>query len=79
MANKEPDLPFRWNILGGDRTGSLPEGIDHDPAHVDELAECATEGPGTRRIASLPQAGPGAPMRGTVRCPQVSPSVTGKS
>lgn len=43
MAHKEPNLPFRWNIPGGDRTGSLTEGVDHDPAHVDELAECAAK------------------------------------
>ncbi|MEU3308713.1 hypothetical protein [Nocardiopsis sp. NPDC006832] len=43
MAHKEPNLPFRWNIPGGDRIGSLTEGIDYDPTHVDELAECAAK------------------------------------
>ncbi|GAA1071181.1 MAG: hypothetical protein JK586_14250 [Nocardiopsis sp. BM-2018] len=43
MAHKEPNLPFRWDISGGDRTGSLTDGIDYEPGYVDALAECAAK------------------------------------
>ncbi|WP_017587277.1 hypothetical protein [Nocardiopsis ganjiahuensis] len=43
MAHKEPNLPFRWDIPGGDRTGSLTEGVDHDCSYADVLAECAAK------------------------------------
>lgn len=42
-AHKEPNLPFRWDIPGGERTGSLTDGIDDDPSYVDVLAECAAK------------------------------------
>ncbi len=43
MTPREPNLPFRWDLPGGDRIGSLTEGIDPDPSHVDALAECAAK------------------------------------
>ncbi|WDZ92599.1 hypothetical protein [Nocardiopsis sp. HUAS JQ3] len=41
MAHNEPNLPFRWDVAGGDQLGSLTEGHDHEPLYVEELTECA--------------------------------------
>lgn len=43
MTHKEPNPPFRRDIPGGARTGSLTDGTDHDHSYVDVLAECAAK------------------------------------
>jgi hypothetical protein len=43
MEPIEPVRPFRWDLARGDRLGSLIDGHDTAPAHLDELTDCAAK------------------------------------